>query len=125
MLGLCSNASTVCKQAECSQGKPVTNPRRRACAAMVTVLGLWAFVSMALVLRLLFELLLLIYDFPGRYLMSPEGGDKSSSISHQETVDLAKFLYLANKDKCDITNITVMNNITKFLSKLKEFGVGL
>ena len=81
---------------------------------------------MALVLWLLFELLLLllIYDFPGRYLMSPEGGDKSSSISHQETVDLAKFLYLANKDKCDITNITVMNNITKFLSKLKEFGVG-
>ena len=56
--------------------------------------------------------------------MSPEGGIKSSSAASQETVDLAKFLFLADEKKCDITNVTQMTNIRKYLNKLRECGVG-
>ena len=56
--------------------------------------------------------------------MGPEGGTKSSSAASQETVDLAKFLFLADEKKCDITNVTRMTNIRKFLDKLRGCGVG-
>jgi hypothetical protein len=56
--------------------------------------------------------------------MSPEGGRKSSSVASQETVDLAKFLFLANEKKCDITTVTRMATIRKYLNKLRQCGVG-
>lgn len=62
--------------------------------------------------------------FPDSYLMSPEGGAKSTLAANQETVDLAKFLFLANEKKCDINNVTQMKCIKKYLNNLKEYGVG-
>ncbi len=56
--------------------------------------------------------------------MSAEGGSKTALASEQETIDLSKFLFLADNKSCDITNITRMDNITIYLNELKKSGVG-
>lgn len=66
----------------------------------------------------------IVCTFPYRFLQSVEGGSKSTAATKQEVVDLAKFLYLANSNSCDLDNVIQMPNLVKFLNELRKCGVG-
>ena len=55
-----------------------------------------------------------------RFLKSVEGGSKNDKAAEQEAVDLVKFLYLADEASCEMTNVTRMVNVVKYLNKLRE-----
>ena len=65
-----------------------------------------------------------LFKYLYRFLQSVEGGSKNAKAAEQEAVDLAKFLHLADKSCCDITNVTRMANVVRYLNKLRESKVG-
>ena len=65
-----------------------------------------------------------VVNIPYRFLQSVEGGSKSAAATKQEVVDLAKYLYLADSNTCDLDNVTRMPNIVKYLNELRSCGVG-
>ena len=65
-----------------------------------------------------------LFKYLYRFLQSVEGGSKNAKAAEQEAVDLAKFLHLADKSCCDITNVRRMANVVRYLNKLRESKVG-
>ena len=49
---------------------------------------------------------------------------KSTAATKQEVVDLAKYLYLADSNSCDLDNVIRMPNVVKYLNELRRCGVG-
>ena len=53
-----------------------------------------------------------------------EGGSKNHPAAQQEVVDLAKFLHLSDPETFKIENVTLMDNVVRYLNLLRESGVG-